>query len=354
MSGVEKIDKNLAIHAIGERDKLYFHDIEDGPFKIYGVKKENGMFRRLPETIARSVSEGVYELHTFTAGGRVRFVTDSECVAIHAEIAGKWLLSHMPTTGVSGLDMYAREGDIEKFVGVFKPPYDMKDGYESILYFGDKKERLVTINFPLYSSLVKLYVGLEKNAYLREAPEYKNSLPVVYYGSSITQGACASRPGNCYENRLTRYFDCDYINLGFAGSAKGEDTIAEWISQMKMSVFVYDYDYNAPSTEHLEKTHSKMFQRIRKANPNLPVIMMSRPKYYLSEAEKKRLAIIRATYEEAVAAGDENVYLLDNQALTQQVKDDGTVDNCHPTDSGFANMASALIPIFEHIYSRTL
>ena len=112
-----------------------------------------------------------------------------------------------------------------------------------------------------------------------------------------------------------------------------------------MSLFVYDYDYNAPTVEHLEKTHEKMFKAIREKNPLLPVIMMSRPKHFLEEEEKIRRSIIEKTYRNAVLNGDKNVYFIDGEALTVLCRDSGTVDNCHPTDFGFASMANALTEV---------
>ena len=171
----------------------------------------------------------------------------------------------------------------------------------------------------------------------------------MYYGSSVTQGGCASRPGMSYQGIISRRFDYDFINLGFSGNAKGEDAIAEYIKNLDMSVFVYDYDYNAPTVEHLNSTHEKMFKTIRKVNPNLPVIMMSRPKFNLTEIEEQRLNIIKTTYENAILKGDKNVYLLDGKKLTELCKNDGTVDNCHPTDLGFFSMAKAVGDIIEKI-----
>ena len=352
MSDIAKIDKNFKVISEKGNFDLCFYDAEQKPFKIYGIKKENGRFRRMPEEIARSVSEGVYMLHTNTAGGRVRFVTDSTCVAVRAEFADMHFLSHMPRTGVVGLDMYVREREKEKYCGTFVPPYDMQDGFESILHLEEKKERLVTINFPLYSSLSKLYIGVEKGADVKEAPDYKYETPVVYYGSSITQGGCASRPGMCYEHILTRKFDCNHINLGFSGSAKGEAAMRDWIKQLEMKVFVLDYDYNAENCEQLQATHERMFREVREVQPEVPIIIMSRPKHDLNDGEKKRLEIIRSTYKRAVDSGDKNVYLLDNEALTADIGDEGTVDNVHPTDSGFVSMARAIAPVLDKILGK--
>ena len=97
--------------------------------------------------------------------------------------------------------------------------------------------------------------------------------------------------------------------------------------------------------EHLEITHGKMFRTIREKNPLLPIIIMSRPKHFLTEEEKVRRDIIKKTYLDAVSSGDKNVYFIAGKALTELCKDSGTVDNCHPTDFGFASMAKALIDV---------
>lgn len=158
-----------------------------------------------------------------------------------------------------------------------------------------------------------------------------------------TQGGCASRPGNAYESIVSRALQTDYINLGFSGSAKAEDTIAQYIKHLDMSVFVYDYDHNAPTLQHLENTHQKMFLTIRENNPDLTILLLSRPKYSLDEVEKQRLAVIRKTYADAVAAGDQNTYFIDGSTLMKYARNDGTVDGCHPNDLGFHSMAKGLI-----------
>lgn len=345
MFDISKVDSNFEIKTQIDKKDIKFHKIDESPFKIYGVFKENGKYRRMPENIARNVSDGVYVLHTNTAGGRIRFVTDSQYVAIHAIMDGLGKMPHFALTGSIGFDLYVNNYYVKTFV----PPFDIKDGYEGIIEFDEKGQREITINFPLYSNVIELHIGLQENSTLREAKPYKNDKPIVYYGSSITQGGCASRPGMSYQAIISRNFDYDYINLGFSGSAMAEDEIIEYIKNLDMSVFVYDYDHNAPSVEHLEHTHEKMFRAIREKNPLLPVIMMSRPKYILTEDERIRRSIIETTYLNAVAAGDENVYFVDGRALTELCKESGTVDDCHPTDFGFASMAKALSEVITNI-----
>lgn len=345
MADISKVDKNFEVKTNIEKDDIKFYNIDEKPFKIYGIFKENGKFRRMPENIAKKVSEGVYILHTNTAGGRVRFATDSSYVAIHALIDCPGKMSHFPLTGSVGFDLYV--GDVYK--KTFTPPFDIESEFESVVEFGTNELREITINFPLYSDVVSLYIGIQENASLNEASPYKNTKPVVFYGSSITQGGCASRPGNSYQSLLSRKFNFDYINLGFSGSAKAEDEMIDYIKNLDMSLFVYDYDHNAPSVEHLRDTHEKMFKQVREKNPDLPIIMMSRPKFYLTPLEQERLNIIEATYNNAIKSGDKNVYMLCGKQLTALCENEGTVDDCHPTDLGFFSMAKALEPVIENI-----
>ena len=345
MFDISKVDNNFKVETQLDKTDIKFYRIDETPFKIYGVFKEDGKYRRMPENVAKSVSSGVHYLHANTAGGRVRFVTDSPYIAINAVMDDLGKMPHFPLTGSVGFDMYADNYYVKTFV----PPFYITDGFEGIFEFAEKAEREITINFPLYSNVKDLYIGLQEGSVLKESKPYKNTKPIVYYGSSITQGGCASRPGMSYEAIISNDFNYDYINLGFSGNAKAEDEMIEYIKSLDMSLFVYDYDYNAPSVEHLRNTHEKMFKAIREKHPLLPVIMMSRPKHFLTEEEKIRRCIIETTYNNALSAGDKNVYFIDGAALTELCKDSGTVDNCHPTDFGFASMAKALSKVLVNI-----
>lgn len=339
MSDISKIDKNFKVESKIKKPDMHLINIDSNPrFKIHGVFKQDGKYRRLPEEVAKSVNNGVLALHAHTAGGRVRFVTDSPFIAIHAVLDNPHKMSHFALTGSMGFDLYVDNVYTKTFV----PPFNDETEYEGIIEFGDSTPRNITINFPLYSGVRELYIGLKDASTLTEPKPYKKDKPIVYYGSSITQGGCASRPGSSYEAIISREFNCDYINLGFSGSAKAEDTIADYIASLDMHAFVYDYDYNTDSPEHLKETHEKMFLKIRRAHPDIPIIIMSAPKYYLDDVMQKRRDIIETTYLNAVKSGDKNVYFLDGTALMELCGNEGTVDGTHPTDFGFASMAKAL------------
>ncbi len=344
---VNKIDKNFDVKNIVQGD-IKFFDAESSQFRIYGLMRENGIFCRMPKVVADSVNEGVAELYAHSAGGRIRFVTNSKRIAIKAKMPAICKFPHFTLAGTAGFDIYIKKDGKDIYYKTFMPPYDIVDGYESEVSFENEEIREITINFPLYSCVEKLYIGLCENSMIERAPDYKTEKPVVFYGSSITQGGCASRPGNSYQAIFSRELDCNYINLGFSGSARGEDEIADYIKSLDMTALVYDYDYNAPTAEHLKLTHKRMFDIIRSENPQLPILILSKPKYHLTQDDKKRLEIIRETYEAAKSNGDENVYFIaGNDLIDDEIAENWSVDDCHPNDSGFVAMARGVIGIFK-------
>lgn len=343
--------KDIILDSKLNKADVKYYPIGEGKIRLYGVTLENGVYRRLPEKLANSVSNDVATLHTHSSGGRVRFTTDSPYVAIYAVLKQIIKNTTFPMAATAGFDLYVFEDGKQRRRGNVIPPLRIEDRYEAAIELQGKKTRDIVINFPLHSAVCELYIGLSKDAKLEASPEYTIKTPIVYYGSSITHGACASNPGACYEAVVSRNVDCDYINLGFSGGAKGELEIANYIKDLKMSAFVYDYDHNAPSAEHLENTHKRMFDVIRSANPTLPIIIMPRPKYFQTEDEIKRHKIIKKTYLDAKAAGDENVYFISSKQLTALSKDCGTVDGCHPTDLGFASIAAAVTKVMKKIFN---
>ena len=216
-----------------------------------------------------------------------------------------------------------------------------------MLTLGEKKKRVITVNMPNYAEVKKLFVGVENTAEITEAPDYKHEKPIVYYGSSITMGGCASRPGMSYEAIISRRLDTNFINLGFSGLARAEDAMAEHVSELDMSLFVFDYDYNAPDAKFLEKTHERMFKTVREKNPELPILMLSRPR--VTDINDDRYAVIKKTYDNAVKAGDKNVYIVRGDDLISECGMECTVDFVHPTDLGFYLMANHLEPIIKKI-----
>lgn len=350
---IEKIDRNFATKQGDENGICYINCLQK-PFKLYGVlppDRESDSYYRMPTEVARAINPEVEILNFYTSGGRVRFITDSQTISV--KIKYGIYIGRTPCfslTGCAGLDLYSKtpEGK-HKFHGTFIPPLNVgEEGFCSTLNVG-KGLKEFTINFPLYSAVRELYIGVETGSALLAPKNYTIEKPVVYYGSSITQGGCASRPGNCYQSILSREFDCNFINLGFSGNARGENTMAEYIAGLDMSLFVYDYDHNANSAEELEKTHRPMFEKIRKSHPDLPIIMLSRPNYH-NEGEVIRNNIIKETYESAKQIGDKSVWFIDGSIVPAILGGDSiTVDGTHPNDLGFMCMAKVIGNVMKDI-----
>lgn len=357
MIELAKIDSNFKIETSIKRDGLRFFNAETSPFAVYGVFREDGMYRRIPAVVAKKVNDGVFSLHAHTAGGRIRFITDSPYVAVKVFYGSVGRMPHFTLVGSAGLDMYVRESGKEIYSGSFMPPYDVKDSFEQLIEFksemrgeAEKKLREITVNMPTYSEVKEIYIGLDENSVIAPPSEYINKEPIVYYGHSITQGGCVSRPGYVYSSILSRRFHCDFINLGFSGSARGEIEIAEYIAGLNMKMLVYDYDYNAPSPEHLRQTHGRMFEIIRKAQPNLPIIMLTTtPKLIYAGSKDERIAAVYATYQQAISNHDKNVYFLNGSTVCDE--SDGpvgaTVEGSHLNDIGFQCLANALAEVME-------
>ncbi len=352
MLTLEQIDSNFKVDTAIEKEDIRFYDVRQEPFCIHGLMYEDGKFCRLPKAVSQSVNDGVTLLGTTPAGGRVRFKTDSPYVAIHAVMptVGGSGSSHFTFASAAGFDLHIRVGNDNRFFRTFLPPVGIQTGYESVIELGNTDLKEITIHFPRSSQVSHLYIGLSNTAEVCKPDPYTIEKPIVFYGSSITQGYCAARPGSDYINVVSRRLNADYINLGFSGNAKGEPEIAEYIKSLDMSAFVMDYDYNAPTPEHLQETHEPFFSIIRKAHPDLPIVILSAPHYYTG---KRRAEIIRTTYQNARDRGDTNVYFLDGPTLMALAKDGGSVDGCHPTDLGHFSMAQAVGDVLETVFKNT-
>lgn len=329
-----------------DNQDLIYLDIRKSPFDLYGFYDpiNQSSFKRMPDQVAMQCNEPVHELYLHTAGGRVRFCTDSPYLSLYVHVPQINMMSHMPLAGTSGFSVYEDFNGRSVFINRFMPDFNTTTQFEMRINFEVTKLRYFTIYFPLYNKVDSVYVGLSQTALLGPGKTYRHTRPVVYYGSSITQGGCASRPGNSYQGIISRMCDTNYLNLGFSGAAKGEQAIAEYISGIDMSVFVLDYDYNAPNFEYLANTHEKFFETVRKKNPKLPVVFVSKPDFSDYSIDKiRRRDIIYKTYMNALQKDDGHVYYIDGRSLFQDdYRDCCTVDGVHPNDIGFLRMAQSI------------
>lgn len=335
--------------------QIKFYDPTQKPFAVYGLIVPNeteACYCRMPAAAAERVSEGVRGQCRNTSGGRIRFRTNASHMVLKASFPGILSMGHFAQSGITGFSVYVTKDGAERFAGLLTA--DRQTELEGSVDLGGTQMKEVTIYMPLYNDVEKVLIGLDEAAHVLPDSGYAYDKPVVFYGSSITQGGCASRPGSDYAAILSRRLGFDYINLGFSGNAKGERTMAEYIRTLSMQAFVMDYDHNAPTPDYLQKTHEPFFRIIRDACPSLPVVLVSRPDPDRNDDNRARFSVIRQTYENALQSGDKNVYLLDGACFFDDAVciNDPTVDRVHPTDLGFFLMARAMEPCLKAILEK--
>jgi lysophospholipase L1-like esterase len=352
---IEDIDQNFRAQEINSR-KYHFLDIAAKPLQLDGFAwlGEEKEFCRLPARMISKESplnDDAKTLSWRSSGAVVRFKTNSQSIALKAELRDNGIMAHMPLSGMSGFDLYLNTGRGLTFCRNIRPT-SAKPGFVEGVFSENlgAEMRECAIYLPLYNGIKTVEVGFAPGAEVQSPEPLKYPDPVLFYGSSITQGGCASRPGNAYTHFLTRWLGANMINLGFSGSGRGEIVMAECIASLKLSAFVMDYDHNAPDPGHLGDTHENFFNAIRKKQPELPIVMLSKCDFENGDPEinSKRREIIKRTYSNAVKAGDRNVYFIDGETLFGKTHRDAcTVDGCHPNDIGFLRMAETILPVLK-------
>ncbi len=355
---ITQIDKNFEIKPVNEPDVEWF-EIPQAPFALHGVSydEKEGIFRRMPQEIAENVSKGVAWGARCSAGGRVRFMTNSPYVAIKFVERAMPAMWNMPWIGSCGFSVYSG-GEFSGVIACRPSGFtvvDDKYAFEGIHYLPTLCLEEITIHMPLYNYVYKMYIGLKKGSVVQEPKPYAYEKPVVFYGSSITQGGCASHPGNDYQSFLSRRLGFDFINLGFSGNARGEEPMRDYLASLDMSVFVLDYDYNAPNVEHLENTHYATYEAVRKAQPKTPIIMLSKPDFEFKKSESvERRRVIYQTFKQAKKQGDKLVWFIDGEKLFEKIERLAcTVDGSHPNDLGFYRMAKTIAPVLKKALKKS-
>ena len=347
---ITAIDKNM----LGDgfcADGLKFYLPRMTVMSVHGMHfydHEGGQYYRLDPNVAKEVNRGVNAMNSHLAGGRFIFRTDSTTLAIRFNIP--WDGVKVFNQANSGIDLYVRENGKQKLLHTYKPTeLDENRNINISRKLGEKKERELIIYMPAMAGIWNIYVGLDEDAYIKEPSQYTHTQPIVFYGSSIVHGAQSYRPALAYPSIISRKYDIDFLNLGFSGSAKGEQVFADYIKKLDMCAFVLDYDHNAPTPEHLRETHESFYKTVREANPDIPIIMITRPHFHEIPYEEamERRDIIYTTYQNAKARG-ENVYFIDGGHFYDDFGgDDCVADDSHPNAIGMFAMATGVSRVLE-------
>lgn len=343
-----------------QKNDMKWHDPKEFPFQLNGFAwlETDKIYRRFPVNPIKKLPTRVDELANSTSGGQIRFKTDANKLAIKVKLSGPADMSHMTAVGQCGFDVYLKEGGKHRYISTAIPPLNVTN-YESVLWdFISTSNHLreATINFPLYQGVEEVLIGTEASAVVHPPTPYISDKRVIFYGSSITQGACASRPGMSYTNILSRRFNLEFINLGFSGSGKGEREVALSIREIERpGCLVLDFEAN--STVEQYKTRLLPFIKLfREYHPTVPIIVASRIPYakFFNEDQNQSFLRKRNISISSVAKlqqeGDERITFLDGSLLLGEGWHECTVDGVHPNEYGFMKMADG----FESILRSSL
>lgn len=354
-----KLDQNMALKK-ADADGIIWFDAREEPFSLVGFEwiKQDSIFRRLPVHPDWEIPEAVDQLANHTAGGQVRFTTDSKRILLKVELREKSGMYHMPATGQSGFDIYLLDEGVQKYLKTTRFSND-SIRYQVELYSVDQKQiRTFTLNFPLYNGVNSLQIGLEAGSKLQAAPSFSFPGKIVIYGTSITQGGCVSRPGMAYSNIISRKLDAQFVNLGFSGNGKGEPALAHLINQISnVSLIILDYEANAGET--IVNTLDPFITILREKHPDTAILIMSKTRYANASEGSSSYASLMSNrdfqqklVEDKKKAGDKNIYFLDGSTVLGTDYYECTVDGVHPSDLGSKRIADALTVAIEGILKQ--
>ena len=355
----QKLDPNMTLNK-AEADGIIWLDPREAPFRLSGFEWIQGdnVYRRLPVRPEWEIRDAVDQLANHTAGGQIRFRSNSKKILIRVELREKSGMYHMPATGQSGFDMYVKDGDVQRYQRTTRFPADTIRYQVELLNSDQKQMRDFTLNFPLYNGVNSVLVGIEAQSRIRTPKPFSRPGKIVIYGTSITQGGCVARPGMAYSNILSRKLDVAFVNLGFSGNGRGEPALAHLINQISGTSFIIlDYEANAGKT--IVNTLGPFVTILREKHPDTPILIMSKIRYARTPVGSpayndlmSRRDFQKNLVDERRSAGDENIYFLDGSEVLGDDYDECTVDGSHPTDLGSARIADALLPAIEDILAK--
>lgn len=312
--------------------------------------------RRMPDRTVKSLSRSIQHLATNLSGARIRFYCNTDYLSIDANVPKEGGMDHFCLNGQCGIDLYVD--------GQYWQTYYHARHIHQRFTFPDKRMHLIEMYLPLYGGLELKQIGTA--APLQPAPFYPNPLPIVFYGSSITQGGCASRAGLSYSAILGRKLNMDIVNLGLSGNGRGDMTIANFMAEINASLYVLDWGANLTADNEYDlfvQRYEPFYATLRKAHPKTPIILINLPRMnqelqnaaFHQYADRYRTHIIEV-YERLRKAGDQNVWYIPALSFIGYDEDYGTVDGTHPNDHGFLCYAEKLEEFIreEKIWAKTI
>ena len=350
----ESLSPNLAT----EEDDTLWYDLQHLDVEGKGWTDTADFYDRLPARAEALVREPVWNLSHRSAGMCARFVTNATVIRARWTLRFEGLaMNHMPATGVSGVDLYVKT-DRWRWLGVGRPE-GFPTNTAQLVAGIPEDTREYRLYLPLYNGVSTVEIGIPKGCTFARAPQYppERRKPIVFYGTSITQGGCAARPGMAYPAILGRWLDWPTVNLGFSGNGRMEPELADLLAELDPAVYFLDCLPNM-SPEEVADRVAPSVRTIRKAHPETPVLLAEDRTYghaFLVATSRQRNARGRSNlqraYKTLLAEGCPNLYYLPGEG---QIGTDGegAVDGSHPTDLGFMRQAEAFYPVLSDILKR--
>ena len=319
--------------------KTLWYDCKDLVVEGKGWNDAESFYDRLPARARGKAPASVWALSHHSAGLCVRFSTDAPLILIRwTLLSANLAMSHMPATGVSGVDLYAKDRDGRwRFVGVGRP-----ESVSNTAAFTPPSGQPCLLYLPLYNGVKSLAIGIPRGRTISQPDSSTSSKPrkpIVVYGTSIAQGGCASRPGMAFTAIIGRKLDAPVINLGFSGSGKMEPVMADLLAELDPSVYVLDCLSNMTGEEVSERVEP-FVKKLRAFHPVTPILLVENSSFQ-NVVPTHHGRILRATYAKLAGQGVKNLHFLSSQGMLGE-DHEGTVDCWHPNDLGMMRMADAL------------
>lgn len=336
--------------AVAANAQIVYHDASAFPLLGKATESTLTRYERLPDSLQSVSRKPLWELGRNSAGLAVRFRSNSTCIAARWETRNNFRMNHMTPTGICGLDLYYLQDGRWMFAGSGRPTGKFTEAVIVGNMLPEEREYLLYL--PLYDGAVSLAIGVDSLSMIdRPAVDLpKREKPIAFYGTSILQGGCASRPGMAHTNILERRLNRECINLGFSGNALLDLEIAGVLAGVDASLFVLDFVPNAGVT-HIKERADKFYSIIRGKHPDTPILFVEDPIFIhaaldtkIAKEIKEKNEALGAFFRSLQQRGEKNIYLLSSRDI---IGHDGeaTVDGIHFTDLGFMRYAEVLYPI---------
>lgn len=331
---------------LDEESKIIWFEADLFGIQGKGWDDKEIKYGRLPLRAKELVREAVWDLGHCTAGLSVTFWTDSDSLMIRWSLLNPELdMPHMPATGVSGIDLYGKDqSDEYRFIGNGRPFY--KENETLFVTYGFKEFLLY---FPLYNGVMDMQIGIPATGKIMKEENVSDKKSIVFYGTSITQGGCVSRPGLAVPAIVSRKLDIPVINLGFSGNGRMEPEMADLLGELNPSLYVLDCLWNM-TPELIKMNYKSFIRKIKKAQPLTAVLLVEDSNYKNLPSEKG--LITYGIFHQLKKEGMKNLYYLSNSNM---LGDDweGTVDGCHPNDLGMMRQGKIFVEYIRFILKNT-